>query len=417
MKSWRLSSKEQEEVQLKFIEFDRLLRGGLMKYPCSLTILLGFLFFILLGHAHAATRYVNTTGSDSGNDCTDYLSPCRTIQQALVKCESGDLILVGEGRYKENVSKGIVYTVGTPFTLSIQGGYNSDFSNRRIDPRLTVIDGGSQGAVLSISTSSRPFDFTIENFTLTNGDNLLGGGVYISNGIASANLVMKNIIIKANHAGTGGGFYTRTYKGKTIVELTNTMITGNEGGGIYVEAGYSTYYPETEMTLINDTIAGNHWGSDGAGIHLFSTRSGKATLRIVNTIVWGNTSTYGVDDLFYMEDDTQQDSTTTIEAWYSDIGRKYTPSQYSGTFTDKGGNVSEDPKFKYGNGLRPGSPAIDAGICGTLVFPDLQYVRIAPYDDFEGDMRPGIGSVYGCDIGADEYIAGQAMPWLFLLDD
>lgn len=388
-----------------------------MKYSCILTILLGYLSFILLGHAHAASRYVTTTGSDIDNDCTDYSSPCRTIQQALVKCESGDVILVAQGHYQENVSKSVVYTIATPFNLTIQGGYDVDFSNRRSDPQLTVIDGGGKGAVLSISTSSRPFDFRIENFTLTNGDNFLGGGVYLDNGIASVNLVMKDIIITANHADTGGGFYTRTYRGKTVVELTNTMITGNEGGGIYVEAGYSTFYPETEMTLINDTITGNQWGSWGAGIHLFSTRSGKATLRIVNTIAWGNTSIYGADDLYYMEDDTQQDSTTTVEAWYSDIGRKYTPPQFSGTFTDKGGNVSEDPKFKHGYHLRPGSPAIDAGICGALVFPDFQYVRIAPYDDFEGDMRPGFGSIYGCDIGADEYIAGQAMPWLFLLDD
>ncbi len=62
--------------------------------------------------------------------------------------------------------------------------------------------------------------------------------------------------------------------------------------------------------------------------------------------------------------------------------------------------------------LRQGSPAIDAGICGYWDTSLHQYHRVAPYDDIDGDKRPGNNAIYGCDIGADEY---KAFPWPMFL--
>jgi hypothetical protein len=48
-----------------------------------------------------------------------------------------------------------------------------------------------------------------------------------------------------------------------------------------------------------------------------------------------------------------------------------------------------------------GSPVINAGICG--LHKGHFYIRFTPYDDIDGDKRPGDEQESGCDIGADEY--------------
>ncbi|HMB92035.1 MAG TPA: choice-of-anchor B family protein [Rhodothermales bacterium] len=44
-------------------------------------------------------RFVATTGNDSGNDCTDELTPCATLQHAMDEARSGDIIDLATGTY------------------------------------------------------------------------------------------------------------------------------------------------------------------------------------------------------------------------------------------------------------------------------------------------------------------------------
>ena len=44
-------------------------------------------------------RFVATTGSDSGNDCTEQLTPCATLQHAVDEADSGDIIDLAPGTY------------------------------------------------------------------------------------------------------------------------------------------------------------------------------------------------------------------------------------------------------------------------------------------------------------------------------
>jgi hypothetical protein len=53
------------------------------------------------------------------------------------------------------------------------------------------------------------------------------------------------------------------------------------------------------------------------------------------------------------------------------------------------------------------SPAKNRGICGEIHWGG-GYERYAPYDDIDGDARPGWNVELGCDIGADEY----RFPWI-----
>jgi len=55
-------------------------------------------------------------------------------------------------------------------------------------------------------------------------------------------------------------------------------------------------------------------------------------------------------------------------------------------------------------------PLIVFFFCGfkPLIFGN--YIRIAPYDDIDGDRRPGFGELTGCDIGANELRSGLCFP-------
>lgn len=46
-------------------------------------------------------RFVATSGSDSGNDCTDELAPCATLQHAVDEASNGDIIDLAPGTYNE----------------------------------------------------------------------------------------------------------------------------------------------------------------------------------------------------------------------------------------------------------------------------------------------------------------------------
>ena len=76
-----------------------------------------------------------------------------------------------------------------------------------------------------------------------------------------------------------------------------------------------------------------------------------------------------------------------------------------GTFTESS-NLKVDPLLDAHYHLTGASPAKDKGICGIAA--PVQYFRIAPDDDIDGDARPGWNVELGCDIGADEY----RFPWI-----
>lgn len=56
------------------------------------------------GIASAATHYVAKTGNDSGNDCTNQASPCKTIGHGIESMSSGDELIIGDGTYAESIT-------------------------------------------------------------------------------------------------------------------------------------------------------------------------------------------------------------------------------------------------------------------------------------------------------------------------
>ncbi len=365
-------------------------------------------------------RYVGPAGIDAG-DCTNPLSPCRTIQYAIDQAGHYDYIKVAQGTYNENISIPF-YITG----LFVQGGWSTDFSTRNEDPSLTVVDGDTtedgiaDGDVIAIAADEIEIEITIQNFTITNGnrgiithatccpfssritlnlnDNVITGnldtGIYTATAsYVEINLYLNNNMITGNNS---NGVYLYSL-GRITAVFANNVITGNsgspEGGGVYISAqGYGTI----NLSLINNTIKGNSATSDGGGLYAESRSFSNTTVDIINTIIWGNSATGSGDDIFLNE---SPNSTTVVNASYSDIGDVVNDPVEPGTYNDLGNNINADPLFiNHVNSdyhLQAGSPCIDAGT-------DIN----APSADFDGDIRPIDGDGNGTattDIGADEF--------------
>lgn len=373
---------------------------------------------------------------------------CRSIQEALDKASSGDLVIVRPGTYYENID-----FLGKSIRLQ------SD-----IGPEFTIIDGCQAGSVVTFSAGDGQLP-VLEGFTITNGSGTpgqhnpattYGGGIYceadicptITGNIITGNtgvtfgggifihfcapLITANVIAN-NQAGDGGGVYfigpagggkagspgKRGIYAPLIADnvIRDNTATARRGGGVLchghshlvannlifgnhaaVAGGGIECY--SALNIVNNTVSGNSAGIAGGGI----SSGGGAFVQITNTILWNNTAPQGKEILvgggtfpceIHME---HSDCTGGSSSIHIDAG---------GTFRLLHGNISTDPGFVDAADndfhITLGSPCRDAG---TINAYGLQAA------DFEGDPRLAGTRV---DIGADEfcqhiYHSGTAVP-------
>ena len=186
-------------------------------------------------------------------------------------------IRVRAGTYFENIGIPVAMNQGS---VILTGGWNAAFTSRDPDPSVTIIDGGSQGAVFDIS----PFggELIIDGFTITNG-----GGVFYGAGLRcfirnDARVSLNNNYIRNNTASSqdaqpfGGGIQT-TVVGSGHLVLTNNLIRENRcvgpagaytfGGGLYLEARSNG-----ALTIGNNVIENNSAIGDrhnfGIGVYI-----------------------------------------------------------------------------------------------------------------------------------------------------
>ena len=192
------------------------------------------LTLLFLGATYSATRLVPG----------DYPS----IQAAIDASVDYDTIQVDAGTYNENIN-----FTGKNITVV---GENQE---------TTIIDGGANGSVVKFN-SQEGEAAALTGFTITNGEAVEGGGIYISE--------------------------------ESNPTLTSLTISGNTanyfGGGIYIR--------ESSPILTNQTISGNAAEDGGGGVY---TRDSNPTF--ISSIIWGNLADSG--NSFYSD---SEDSAPTI---------------------------------------------------------------------------------------------------------
>lgn len=353
--------------------------------------------------------YVTTTGDDI-NDCLGPGTACATINAALGKASSGDII---------NVALGIYIGTGNEVVLLdkdiiLSGGWDDAFTTQSGTSTIDA-EGARRGITVNNGLTAVVERFTIQhgevNAAIGNGDGILNAGV----------LTLDRVHIRGNGTIDGGGGILNRPTG--ILTLNNSAVTGNGStqtciGGIFNDQGTVTINNSTVSGNASSTrfcapIAGiaNHTGpltlnnvtvSNNIGGGIWSFPAGVATLQ--NTLVAGNTANGSPYDC------NTGDVINSIG--YNLIG--VAPCTVNSTTGDQIGTLDSPINAQLGtltgspayHPLNSGSPAINAGNpAGCMGSTGVLST------DQRGAPRVGI-----CDIGAYEFAAAGSPASVVAID-
>lgn len=260
-----------------------------------------------------------------------------TIQAAINASASGDTVLVHPGTYNERINfQGRNITVTSEFQQTL--------SMATIN--ATVIDGGGAGTTVTFSTGESN-QARLNGFTVRNGEQSMGGGIYIS----GASPLIMNCFIRDNSGSNGGAIFAQTSQSKIV----QCLFSGNHGtfeAGVLMAVG-------SQVQLINCVMYGN---SADLGAGAIKSWSGSSTL-LYNCILWANTP----------------NQITTSAGGLVDCQYSCIQNGYTGT-----GNISTDPAFvspsTYDFHLNATSPCLNTGC------PDMAPFTL-PATDLDGNPR------------------------------
>lgn len=152
-------------------------------------ILLLGVFFLFFHPCFCITRFVATTGTNSG-DCSS--GNCLTISYAIAQAVNGDVIEVAAGTYAENI------LINKSLTLrGVFAGINATDMSRGIGE--SVIYRPASNLTTGILITVQAADVVIDGFTL-NGNQQYVQGIFI-NGVSNIT-IQNNIIRKFNTTNT-----------------------------------------------------------------------------------------------------------------------------------------------------------------------------------------------------------------------
>jgi len=338
----------------------------------------------------AATWHVDASVKEF-RDGTSWETAFEKIQEGIDAAAGGDMVLVAQGTYVENVL--------VRKRITLEAGEGGE----------TVLDAGGNGAALAILDAD---GLAIRDLTTTNAGGEAFGGIYCANStviiehckvkgnsgtygggafLVESSVTLKECRIEGNTAEeNGGGIYV--WRSRVLID--DCIITGNsaeEGGGLFcwyaaprivrtviaknsAAIGGGIACDGSIPIIVNCTIADNSatQGETG-GLHCIKPSPTLSAPRIMNSIIWGNGKAVSGAPRFKIE--------------YCDTDD---PSHAGAS-----GNISQAPQFVNASqgdySLASGSPCIDAGN------PD------PAYNDEDGTR---------CDMGAfggTSYVREQAV--------
>jgi len=232
-----------------------------------------------------------------------------SIQVGIDVAVNTDTVLVQTGTYYENINfNGKLITVGSWFLTTQDTTYISS----------TIIDGNSSG---NVATFDNIEDSTavLCGFTITNGNNYYGGGIYCNGASPS----FENLIISGNTStGQGGGISCRENSNPNLEDLIISGNYSNDAGGIYLHnsspsiqdiaitdnsstgtCGGLICYANSSPTLNNVKISGNVSNGTGGGINCRDNSNPNLT----DVIISSNSSDYGGGIYLYNSSPILQD--------------------------------------------------------------------------------------------------------------
>jgi Bacterial Ig domain/Right handed beta helix region len=322
----------------------------------------------VVAHAHGATLYVSTSGSDSYPGTSS--QPVRTIVHAYSLATAGTTIIVKAGTYTDynsgwGLHLGKSGSASSPITLKseVPGGAVIDGQNASdrnvavyIDGNYNIVDGfeiknGPKGGITIWANNNQILNCNIHNNGNPASSSTYGmDGVY-SDEVTSGNIYRANYI---HHNGRSGstldhGLYLC---GKNEVVINN-IVRANTGNGLQV-AGYTT--------VANLKVYNNVFAFNGAnGIILWQSLSG---IEIKNNILYQN-GHYGIGSYDAHGSGANLDHNVCYGNDYGDFSLRDGGSDFN---YNLGSVIYSDPQFANGTfgtfdpHLKSGSPAIQSAL-------------------------------------------------------
>lgn len=261
-------------------------------------------------------------------------------------------------------------------TLTLRGGYSTDFTAWDPAQYPTTLDALGQGRVLLITGDITP---TVEGLRITGGQANVGAGIYVIHATPTLN---RNVVIENRATDNGGGIMVYG-EGGTLTSnriISNTAV--NNGGGLHV-------LNVSHLVAASNIFAHNTAGADGDGLYLQN-----APAEIYHTTVVGN-----------------GESGIHVETGAVALTNTIVASQTTGLYADNGVTIDVDGVLWFNNGAKTGgagtinvsgaragdpafvdpaggnyhidltSPAVNAGVVITPAWADIdgeQHSALAP---------------------------------------
>lgn len=361
--------------------------------------LMGIAWVIGIAVAQAsADYYVAVTGSDGSGDGSQG-NPWASVTNAVARVAVGDVIRVGSGVYTQSL------TVAKA-DLTIQGGYNpSDWS---WDPatQSSVLFGNSNTPVtLSASVTN-----TLRFLTLCGGTKAGMGGVVLSN---SSGAVLDSCVVTGN---TYGVYLPYRVKGASIV-ARNTLIARNTSYGIYANTADQA---AGKSWLYQCTLADN----GGHGYYGYSSSAANPqAVAMTNTLVTGNNG-FGV--YLYCQGTANEWGAASLCYAANSLFHGNARGPWYSKVVDAGGNkLCQAPKYVDVAGgdyrLQSSSPAATAGLdlSGAGITTDLLGVArpgpngwdMGAYQGSGTGAPPAVAVGYISTLGSDANDGSSGSPW------
>ena len=261
-----------------------------------------------------------------------------SVQQAVDAASSGDLIKVAGICADAHTRNGVSQIAYIGKTVTLRGGYSTDFGTWNPAQYTTTLDARNAGRVLYITGNITP---TVEGLSIVNGDatglgggqwrNDAGGGMYV----VTATTTISACRISSNTSLYGGGLYLRD----SVATLTNNAIVSNTAYG----GGSGVYLDSSAATLTGNIISGNGASGSGGGLYLDSSAA-----MLTGNHVSNNTAYKGGGVCLYYSDATLTNNTIASNAAfiggglyldYSDNAMLTGNTIISNTASDDGGGL------------------------------------------------------------------------------
>lgn len=226
---------------------------------------------------------------------TDY-----ALQAALTEAASNgedDLIKIRQGTYIGNFT----YASTEACSLTIEGGYDADFSTRVVNPENTTLDAQNSGRVLALNGPEAGVNFAVSGLSIQNGSYNKGGGLYVNAGSGTLNLLHSTI-----HNNSMGGFYLQA----GTVNISNSIISSNHSVSLDGQVILAN-----EVDVSDSLIIQNYSQNDAGGL-----RINGPTITLRRNTITENSSDggYRTGGGLYLEGQTIELSNNNISHNFSD---------------------------------------------------------------------------------------------------